>query len=214
MLLYSDKIWPVCSQQLVWSDKAGMRKMRRMVNSVCWVAYSRYYSVWLSMVWGMRLYPAGKQIQTLSAELADPHKHHFFNCDINILWVRLLFDLLPRFDLNAQRWKRLTLSLCSLRKDFETKPRSFVDSTIPHHLVQGTFLCQHILSQCGFAAVTAHAGFPTELFFFSSESWLNIPDRYTATNLDENLVITMTVQIAITSFIISAVFYSYLIKDY
>lgn len=101
-----------------------------------------------------------RRIQTLSVELADLHKHYFFNCDINILWVRLLFNLLPESDLNAQRWKRLILSLCSLRKYFETKLRSFVDSTIPHHLVQGAILCQHILSQCGFAAVTAHAGFP------------------------------------------------------
>lgn len=144
------------------------------------------------MVWGMRLYPAGKQIQTLSAEFADLHKHHFFNCDINILWGRLLFDLLPEFDLNAQSWKRLTLSLCSLGKDFETKLRSFVGSNIPHHLVQGTFLYQHILSQYGFAAVTAHAGLPTELFFFSPESRLNVLDRYAITNLDENLVITIT----------------------
>lgn len=105
-----------------------------------------------------------RRIQTLSAELADLHKHYFFNCDINILWVRLLFDLLPESDLNARRLKWLILLLCSLREDVETKLRSFVDSTIPHNLVQGAILCQHILSQCGFAAVTAHVRFPTELF--------------------------------------------------
>lgn len=44
-----------------------------------------------------------RRIQTLSAERADLHKHYFFNCDINILWVCLLFDLLPESDLNAWR---------------------------------------------------------------------------------------------------------------
>ncbi len=153
------------------SEKTLVRKRRRIVNcvwSVSWLCTtSRYYSAQLSMVWGMRLYPAGKRggFRHFSVELADLHKHYFFNCDINILWVCLLFDLLPESDLNARCWKWLILSLWSLCEDVETKLRSFVDSTIPHNSVQGAILCQHIRSQCGFAAVIAHVGFPTELFF-------------------------------------------------